>query len=52
MLTKIWNFFFYACKHDWKIIGTNDVTDINYHKIGTKYHLQCKKCGNVKRKIL
>lgn len=52
MLKTIWDFLFYSCRHRWKTMGYNPVVNTSGVKTGTKYHLQCVKCGNVKRKII
>jgi hypothetical protein len=41
-----------GCKHNWKIIADVSLVDGDRNPIGRKYHLQCTKCGDVKKKRL
>lgn len=51
MFEKLWNFFFHACKHEWETIyKINVYGDYSKMPVAFEYHLQCKKCGNIKKK--
>lgn len=52
MLGFLWRLIvgrFSSCTHKWEILQWCDVTS-HGTKIGTRYHLQCTHCGNVKKK--
>ena len=53
MIAKIWNFFFYACRHKWQIYDeVSLIHKENWNAIphGMRYTLQCDKCGILKQK--
>lgn len=33
--------------HRWKILKEVELLDTDRDRIGTRYHLQCEKCGDV-----
>lgn len=39
---------FCYCEHRWKTIDQNEVYDGGIRPIGSKYTLQCDKCGDIK----
>ena len=45
---------FGCCEHEWDIFGVKSVfetnDDVNELPIGSIYILQCKKCGDLKKK--
>lgn len=49
-LIKLLIFGYWPCKHEWETIKTGRYTgDFNS---GTYYDLRCKKCGDVKARLL
>ena len=38
------------CEHIWEEIGQIDVYNGGERPVATKYILQCKKCGKIKKK--
>lgn len=51
MLKKLYRWLFHSCDHKWVII---DKIPVHFEgKYYTdEYHLQCEKCGNLKKKRL
>ena len=49
-MIKLFSFILTGCWHKWKIIETVNVFDRGHNErpIGTKYILQCERCGDVK----
>jgi hypothetical protein len=51
---KLWKFLFGGCDHKWEIIDRANVTQVDdwnaIEAMYTRYHLQCKHCGNLKVK--
>ncbi len=60
MLTKLWRFLFGGCEHKWVIFGSVRVfrsdpvsgAPDNDKPVGTKYHVQCERCGEVTSRIV
>ena len=50
MITRLWNWLFYACKHEWEIKDEHQIHFIT-SPIGKQYISQCKKCGILKKDI-
>ena len=40
------------CKHKWEHFHTITITDWNEQPTGTKYILQCKNCGDIKKRTV
>ncbi len=52
MITWLWNIIIgQFCHHKWEIIAQCELQDEGV-KVGMQYMLQCKKCGNVKKRNL
>ena len=55
-MIRLLSFLFTGCWHKWEIIETYNVmtrsvlSGANLGQCGTRYILQCGKCGNVKGK--
>lgn len=43
---------FHLCDHKWVIFDTRYIYNDEQTIVGTKYHMQCEKCGNIKAKRL
>ena len=41
---------FHICEHRWQIYKEIGLIDDDHEMIGTKFVLQCEKCGNLKTK--
>jgi hypothetical protein len=51
MLSWLYNFFVgQFCGHKYKLLYTTKVVDENDDQIGTRFNLQCEKCGRIKIK--
>lgn len=49
-MLRLLGFLVAGCFHKWKIIGRGTLTDPADRPCGHYYHLQCERCGVVKRK--
>lgn len=52
MIKRIYDYLFYSCQHEFKIIDVVKIHDRMFYPedlpIRLKYVLQCKKCGEIK----
>jgi hypothetical protein len=46
-MIALFQLLFYGHVHEWKIIRWGNIANEKGKKIGTYYHLRCKKCGEV-----
>lgn len=49
MLTRIFLWLFWACRHRWKIIRDNELRIVDSKVVGHRYVQQCEKCGMLKQ---
>lgn len=49
-MVKLIAFLFSGCWHRWKVLREETLRSVNSKAVGSRYHLQCQRCGNIKFK--